>query len=95
MLHTNCHALHFTLPSDAKIQKNAVPGNSKKETMKQGSKPVYQRLSIPFVWRPGSHLGLQPWAARETGFILNQRKFTAASKLRRRLCWHNYYILAG
>ena len=24
MLHTNCHALHFTLPSDAKIQKNAV-----------------------------------------------------------------------
>ena len=21
MLHTNCHALHFTLPSDAKIQK--------------------------------------------------------------------------
>ena len=26
MLHTNCHALHFTLPSDAKIQKNAVLG---------------------------------------------------------------------
>ena len=24
MLHTNCHTLHFTLPSDAKIQKNAV-----------------------------------------------------------------------
>ena len=24
MLHTNCHALHFMLPSDAKIQKNAV-----------------------------------------------------------------------
>ena len=24
MLRTNCHALHFTLPSDAKIQKNAV-----------------------------------------------------------------------
>ena len=24
MLHTNCHALHFTLPSDANIQKNAV-----------------------------------------------------------------------
>ena len=27
MLHTNCHALHFTLPTDAKIQKNAVAGN--------------------------------------------------------------------
>ena len=26
MLHTNCHALHFTLPSDAKIQKNTVVG---------------------------------------------------------------------
>ena len=24
MLHANCHALHFTLPSDVKIQKNAV-----------------------------------------------------------------------
>ena len=29
MLHTNCHTLHFTLPSDAKIQKNAVDENKR------------------------------------------------------------------
>ena len=66
MLHTNCHALHFTLPSDAKIQRNAVVQarsvhNSKKKTAIHLSCHVWFKLHRSrLAWARGCYVSLDP-----------------------------------